>query len=131
MARVLIVDDSKVIRSILGKIFLAQEYEVLQAENGAAAIDLLRQQPQEVDLICVDCNMPEMSGIEMTRRLRGMPRFYRTPIMMITTETHALIMDAAMQAGINEYVMKPFSADVILDKLRILDCPVHGGAEHV
>ena len=120
MPQVLIVDDSRAIRTILGKILTAQGYEVLQAENGAAAIDVLRQSG-DVALVCVDCNMPEMSGIEMTRRLRGMPRFHRTPIMMITTETHALIMEAAMQAGINEYVMKPFSSDVIVEKLRILD----------
>lgn len=123
MSKVLIVDDSRAIRSILTKIFKAQNYEVYQAENGAAAIELLRE-VKDIALICVDCNMPEMSGIEMTRRLRGMPKFYRTPIMMITTETHQLIMDAAMQAGINEYVMKPFNADIILDKLRILQCPV-------
>ncbi len=123
MSTVLIVDDSRAIRSILTRIFKAQQYEVHQAENGAAAIELLREL-KDVAIICVDCNMPEMSGIEMTRRLRGMPRFYRTPIMMITTETHQLIMDAAMQAGINEYVMKPFNSDIILDKLRILQCPV-------
>lgn len=122
MAKVLIVDDSRAIRSILSKIFLAQDYEILQAENGALGLQALRDNTA-VDLICVDCNMPEMSGIEMTRRLRGMPRFYRTPVIMITTETHAMIMDAAIQAGINEYVMKPFNADAILDKLRILDCP--------
>lgn len=123
MSKVLIVDDSRAIRSILSKIFKAQDYEVHQAENGADAIELLREL-KDVALICVDCNMPVMSGIEMTRRLRGMPRFYRTPVMMITTETHQMIMDAAMQAGINEYVMKPFNADIILDKLRILQCPL-------
>ncbi len=122
MPKVLIVDDSRAIRSILARIFVAQGYEVLQAEDGAVGIQTL-QAASGVDLVCVDCNMPEMSGIEMTRRLRGMPRFYRTPIMMITTETHAIIMDAAMQAGINEYVMKPFNTDIILDKLRILACP--------
>ena len=120
MPLVLIVDDSRAIRTILGKILTAQGYDVLQAENGVIAIDLLRQ-GNDVSLICVDCNMPEMSGIEMTRRLRGMPRFHRTPIMMITTETHALIMEAAMQAGINEYVMQPFNSDIIVEKLRILD----------
>ncbi len=128
MSTVLIVDDSRAIRSILAKIFRAQNYEVHQAENGAEAIRMMRD-IRDVDLICVDCNMPEMSGIEMTRRLRGTPRFYRIPIMMITTETHQLIMDAAMKAGINEYVMKPFNADIILDKLRILQCPV--GDAHV
>lgn len=123
MAKVLIVDDSRAIRSILSRIFLAQQYEVLQAENGAIALQVLKESTG-IDLICVDCNMPGMSGIEMTRRLRGMPRFYCTPVMMITTETHGMIMDAAMQAGINEYVMKPFNSDVILSKLRILDCPL-------
>ncbi len=123
MSTVLIVDDSRAVRSILTKIFKAQQYEVHQAVNGAEAIAMLREM-KDVEVICVDCNMPEMSGIEMTRRLRGMPRFYRVPIMMITTETHHLIMDAAMQAGINEYVMKPFNAEIILDKLRILQCPV-------
>ena len=123
MSKVLIVDDSRAIRSILTKIFKAQDYEVHQAENGAQAIEMLREL-KDVAIICVDCNMPEMSGIEMTRRLRGTPHFYRTPIMMITTETHELIMEAAMQAGINEYVMKPFNTDIILDKLRILQCPL-------
>ena len=120
MRQVLIVDDSRAIRTILGKILTAQGYSVLQAENGAAGIEVLRQSG-DVALICVDCNMPEMSGIEMARRLRGMPRYHRTPMMMITTETHALIMEAAMQAGINEYVMKPFNSDIIVEKLRILD----------
>jgi two-component system chemotaxis response regulator CheY len=118
--KVLVVDDSRAIRSILSRMFKDYDFEVLQACNGEEAIQVLAG-TDSVSLICVDCNMPEMSGIEMTRRLRGMPRFYRIPIIMITTETHALIMEAAMQAGVNEYVMKPFSADAILDKLRILD----------
>ena len=70
--------------------------------------------------IMADWNMPEMNGLELVKHLRSDPRLSAVPIMMITTETETRQVMAALEAGANEYVMKPFSRDIIADKLRLM-----------
>jgi two-component system chemotaxis response regulator CheY len=72
------------------------------------------------DLVLLDWNMPEMDGFEMLRALRADALFRKTRVMMVTTETELTEMSRALEAGADEYVMKPFTAEVILDKLQIL-----------
>ena len=74
----------------------------------------------DFDLILIDWNMPEMDGFELLRRIRPQPRYDRTKIMMVTTETGMGQMSEALAAGANEYIMKPFTFDVVRDKLRLL-----------
>ena len=72
------------------------------------------------DVILVDWNMPEMNGLEMIRAVRVEPELRRIPIVMVTTETEYDQVVKALAAGASEYVMKPFTKDIIMDKLDML-----------
>ncbi len=120
MSKALVVDDSRAIRGILSKILVSNGFEVCQAGNGVEALRALDGEASDAALVCADYNMPEMSGVELIRQMRAIPRLAQVPTIMITTETHLSSMQAAFEAGANEYVMKPFTADMILDKLRML-----------
>jgi len=120
MSRAVVIDDSKAIRMILKKTLTDLGYEVAQAGNGREALDLFQQDSGGFSLALVDWNMPEMSGLEFVKRLRSEPRFSSVVLMMVTTETQVEQMVAALDAGANEYVMKPFTREIIEDKLRLL-----------
>lgn len=116
----LIVDDSRALRGILGKMLMRQGFTVFQAENGVQALKSLEGEAHGVGLLCLDYNMPEMNGLEFLKRMREIPKFHDTPVLMITTETHLEFISKAIAAGSNEYVMKPFTEDMVVDKLRML-----------
>jgi len=120
MSRAVVIDDSKAIRMILGKTLTALGYEVVQARNGKEALDLFEKDAAGYSLALVDWNMPEMNGLEFVKRIRLEPRFASVALMMVTTETQVEQMVAALEAGANEYVMKPFTREIIEDKLRLL-----------
>ncbi len=120
MSRAVVIDDSKAIRMILKKTLTDLGYEVFQAGNGREALDLFQQDAGGISLALVDWNMPEMNGLEFVKRLRAEPRFASVVLMMVTTETQVEQMVAALEAGANEYVMKPFTKEIIEDKLRLL-----------
>jgi two-component system chemotaxis response regulator CheY len=92
---------------------------VCQAANGREALVAANESPK-LDLFLVDWNMPEMNGLEFVKHIRATPRFAQTPLMMVTTETETSQMVAALEAGANEYVMKPFTKEIIQDKLRLI-----------
>ena len=126
MSKALVVDDSRAIRGILSKILVSSGFSVCEAGNGVEALRALEGEAADAALVCADYNMPEMNGVELIRRMRAMPRFAQVPAIMITTETHMASMEAAFNAGANEYIMKPFTADMILDKLRMLGVVTDG-----
>lgn len=117
--RALVIDDSKPIRSILGKFLGELGFEITEAVNGKDALDKLECSGPP-DLALVDWNMPEMNGLEFVRSVRANARFDQVPLMMVTTETDMERVSSALEAGANEYVMKPFTKDVILEKLQLL-----------
>ena len=120
MAQAMVVDDSRAMRMILGRTLLRYGYGILQAVNGRDALDQLQHNGLQVSLFLVDWNMPEMNGLEFVKHLRAEPRFGSVPVLMVTTETEAEQMCAALEAGANEYVIKPFTDETIEDKLRML-----------
>lgn len=118
--RALVVDDSRAMRSILAKILGRLGFDVLQACDGVEAIAALSAAAPPIDLVLSDWNMPEMNGLEFVKALRSDPRFAQVVVVMVTTETHIEQMMTALAAGANEYIMKPFTAEVVEDKLRML-----------
>ncbi len=116
--RALIIDDSKAMRSILGRMLRGLDFEVVEAANGREALDRLRGLGK-VDIALVDWNMPEMNGFEFVRAVRSEHIYDGVLLMMVTTETEMDNVVRALAAGANEYVMKPFTPEVILEKLRI------------
>lgn len=122
--RAMIVDDSKTTRRILSRILKAVGFdEVHEAGDGVAALDVLRE-VECPDLALIDWNMPEMNGYELVKIIRMRKDFDELPLMMVTTESEADRVIAALEAGANEYVMKPFTEDMIRDKLEILGIEV-------
>ncbi len=117
--RALIVDDSRVMRSMLRRLLERHGFDVVEAENGRAALERL-QLMRIPDLALVDWNMPEMNGIEFISSLRQDRNYDSMAVMMVTTETEMTQVQRAITAGANEYVMKPFTEDVLADKLALL-----------
>ena len=120
MGKALIIDDSRAIRRSLGATVRELGFEVSEAENGREALEALDRMDEPAQLILVDWNMPEMNGLELVTALRAQGRYNSAKIMMVTTETAAEQMIKALEAGADEYIMKPFSKEAILDKLRLL-----------
>jgi two-component system chemotaxis response regulator CheY len=120
--RALVIDDSRATRAILARILQQLGYEVRQAADGRAGIAELGA-PGEVDLALVDWNMPVMDGLTFIETVRSRPDHDDLTIVMVTTEGDADHMLRALEAGANEYVMKPFTAGVIRDKLELLGVP--------
>lgn len=122
MPKALVVDDSRTIRRILSATLGELGFRVCEAANGKDALDAVeRERPADpIALALVDWNMPEMNGLEFIRQLRADARNAGVIVIMVTTETAVDQMVAALEAGANEYVMKPFTKDVIQDKLRLL-----------
>ena len=117
--KALVIDDSKAMRIILKQILQAVGGQVEEAGDGKEGLDKLKSMGS-ADLVLVDWNMPVMNGLDFVRAVRSDPSHRKTPVMMVTTETEASQMGKALAAGANEYVMKPFTKDVIQEKLKIL-----------
>jgi len=117
--RALVIDDSKAMRSILGRMLRGLGFEVVEAGDGQDALEKLKV-AGKVDLALVDWNMPEMNGVEFVQAVRAEHAYDGTLLMMVTTETEMGKVSKALEAGANEYVMKPFTQEVILEKLQIL-----------
>ena len=120
MSQAVVVDDSRAMRMILRRALERFGFEVAQAGNGREALDQIHRDSAPVALFLVDWNMPEMNGLEFVKNLRADPQFAAVPIMMVTTETEAEQISTALEAGANEYVIKPFTDETIEDKLRLL-----------
>jgi two-component system, chemotaxis family, chemotaxis protein CheY len=117
--RALIVDDSRAMRLLIGRIMGELGFEVLEAVNGRDALARVAGGgPLAVAL--VDWNMPEMNGYDFLRALRAGTTQAAVPVIMVTTETETSQVVRALEAGANEYVMKPFTKDVLRDKLDLL-----------
>ena len=120
MSKAMVIDDSRTIRMILTNTLSELGYEVCQAANGREALAAVERENGTFSLILVDWNMPEMNGLEFVKHLRSDPRFSAVPLMMVTTETEMHQVSIALEAGANEYVMKPFTKEIIADKLRVM-----------
>ncbi len=120
--RALVVDDSRTMRRILRSYVEKSGYTVDEAENGREALDVL-EQVGPVELILIDWNMPVMSGLELVQALRSNPAFNETRLMFVTSEADMTRVVAALEAGANEYLMKPITLELLNDKLRIMGLP--------
>ena len=127
MAKALVVDDSRAVRMILSRILTKLGFDVGQASTGREALDLIEAEGLFVSLVLADWNMPEMNGLELVRQLRSKSEFDSTVVVMVTTETEMDHMAAALEAGANEYVMKPFTQEILLEKLQLAGVQLQAG----
>lgn len=115
MALSLVVDDSKVVRTVSKGIMEGLGFEVVEAEDGEKALAKCKERFPEVVLL--DWNMPVMDGMEFLLAFRQLKESQNTKIIFCTTENDMAKIQAALASGADEYVMKPFDADIIKGKL--------------
>jgi two-component system chemotaxis response regulator CheY len=106
----------------LRKILVPLGFEVVEAKNGREGLEQVREHP--VDLVLLDWNMPVMNGLELLQHIRSEPGVGSPCVMMVTSENDLQEVAQALETGANEYVMKPFTPEIILDKLALLGFPV-------
>lgn len=117
----MVIDDSKATRMILARMLQELGFEVAHASDGRDALEQLEAgTASEPELFLVDWNMPVMSGLEFVEAVRRPPYASSAWIVMVTTETEAPQIMRALEAGADEYVMKPFTTDAIHSKLELL-----------
>ncbi len=112
MKTILTVDDASTMRKLIGFTLGGAGHKVLEAEDGAVALETLNKSP--VDLIISDLNMPRMNGPELTRKIRELPQCAKTPILIVTTESEANVKAQARQAGATGWIVKPFEPAQLL-----------------
>lgn len=114
--RVLVVDDfstmRRIVRNILRQIGLNN---VVEADDGTTAWDVLNR--EKIDFIVSDWNMPKMTGIELLRKVRGSEQFADIPFLMVTAEAQQENIIEAVQAKVSNYIVKPFTADTMKQKI--------------
>jgi two-component system chemotaxis response regulator CheY len=116
--RALIVDDSRFVRSFLRGLLEDKGIECAEASDGQAGMDQLNS-GLPFDLVLIDWNMPVMNGLEMLKRLRN-EGFDSLRVMMVTTEAENDFILRALDAGADEYLMKPFDDEALSEKLAML-----------
>jgi len=117
--RALVIDDSRAMRRIVGTILKDFGYEVREAGDGRLALDVL-EEGFVPDLCCIDWNMPVMDGLQFVFAVRANPAYRQVTLMMVTTESETGQIVKALAAGAHEYLIKPFTADAMRDKLAML-----------
>ena len=114
---VLTVDDFATMRRILKNILRQIGFtNIYEADHGKSALNMLKK--QKFDLILCDWNMPEMSGLELLNEIRSDNELKDTPFVMVTAEAQKNNIIEAVQAGVSNYVVKPFTAETISGKLE-------------
>lgn len=113
---VLVVDDFSTMRRIVRNILRDLEFKnILEAENGSSALDILNS--QEVDLVVSDWNMPKMTGLELLKSVRATDRLKTIPFLMVTAEAQKENIVEAVKAKVSNYIVKPFTAATMAEKL--------------
>ncbi len=123
----LVIDDSKTMRMILSRILTSLGYTVHQAVDGQDGLAQLAAHGG-IGLALVDWNMPVMDGIEFVRNVRAADRYRHVRVMMVSSEADRSRIEEALQAGADEYAMKPFDVETIRAKLELIDRATPAGA---
>jgi two-component system chemotaxis response regulator CheY len=117
--RILVVDDMMTMRKLVSKCCREIGFtDITEAADGALAWTALDQSPIPYGLVISDWNMPNLTGLELLRRVRGDKRFAKLPFVLVTAEAEQHQVVEAVKAGVTNYVVKPFSADILREKLE-------------
>jgi len=117
--RALVIEDSRITRKILTRMLNRMGYDTVEATNGREGLERLREMGAS-DLVLVDWNMPEMDGFEFLRAVRANREYDSVPLVMVTTHNDMDSVARALEAGATEFIMKPFTEDVIREKLELV-----------
>ena len=115
--KLLVVDDSSTMRRIIKNTLARLGYkDILEGADGVEGWSQMDSNP-DIDMLITDWNMPEMNGLELVKKVRADDRFKDTPIIMVTTEGGKAEVITALKAGVNNYIVKPFNAQTLKEKL--------------
>jgi len=115
--KILVVDDFATMRKVIRNLLKQGGFEnIVEAEDGVAALKIL--QSQKVDFVISDWNMPNMSGLELLKAVRGSDDLKELPFLMVTAEALKDNVVAAVKAGVSNYIVKPFTAEVLTEKIE-------------
>ncbi|NWF66457.1 MAG: chemotaxis protein CheY [Campylobacterales bacterium] len=115
--KLLVVDDSSTMRRIIRNTLNRLGYtEIEESENGLEAWQ--KMDVGDINVLITDWNMPEMNGLELVKKVRADDRFKDVPIIMVTTEGGKTEVITALKAGVNNYIVKPFTPQVLKEKLE-------------
>ena len=117
--RALVIDDSTATRGIIKQMLCALGFTTFEAGDGREGLKRLHELGN-MDLVLVDWNMPVMDGIEFLRALRAEAFFPTLPVLMVSTNNDADKIAIALEAGASEYIMKPFTEEIIRSKLELM-----------
>ena len=115
--RALIIDDSRAMRALLARILGELGFEVAEAGDGRQGLEYLASH-EAPDLVLVDWNMPQMTGFEFVQTVRREPAWDAVRLIMVTTETEMTRVVKALGAGLDAYVMKPFTKEAVVEQLE-------------
>ena len=116
--KLIVADDSRLIRGIIEKTATAIGFEVLQAANGKDALNHLEAGGKEINLVLLDWNMPMMNGIDVLKNMRADDRFKEIPVLMVSTESEDDKIKEAIDDGAHGYLTKPFNAEKLTDAIH-------------
>ena len=115
--KILVVDDFATMRRIVKNILRQIGFtNILEADDGSTALNVLKK--EKVDLVITDWNMPKMSGLELLKAIRADENLKDIPVMMVTAEALKENIIEAVKAGVNQYIVKPFTAQTLQEKLE-------------
>jgi two-component system chemotaxis response regulator CheY len=115
--KILVVDDFATMRKVIRNLLKQVGYEnIVEAEDGVTALRVLKS--QKVDFIISDWNMPNMTGLELLKSVRSDEELKATPFLMVTAEALQDNVIAAVKAGVSNYIVKPFTAEVLNEKIK-------------
>ncbi len=115
--KLLVVDDSSTMRRIIKNTLARLGYkDILEGEDGLQGWAAMDANP-DIEMLITDWNMPEMNGLELVKKVRADARFKDLPIIMVTTEGGKAEVITALKAGVNNYIVKPFTPQVLKEKL--------------
>jgi two-component system chemotaxis response regulator CheY len=115
--KILVVDDFATMRKVVRNLLKQGGYEnIAEAEDGVTALKVLKS--QKIDLVISDWNMPNMTGLELLKAVRSDEDLKATPFLMVTAEALQDNVITAVKAGVSNYIVKPFTAEVLNDKIK-------------
>lgn len=116
--KVIVADDSRVMRNIISNALKPIGFEVLHAANGQEVIDILKLSSNEVGLVLLDWNMPVMNGLEALKEMKKNEKYRDIPALMVSTEAEIGKMDLAFKEGAKGYLSKPFTQDELIKSIN-------------
>lgn len=115
--KLIVADDSRLVRGIVSKVVESMGYEAVPAANGKEAMNILEAGSEDISLVLLDWNMPVLNGIDVIKKMRSDHRFEKIPVLMVSTESEDDRIQEAISAGAQGYLTKPFTPEQLTEAI--------------